>query len=223
MKILAEHLVLEILSNKLAPKDFPSDAHVIRKVLVLENVDVLEHRVSNIYLMEQPTTNGVRYINISEDKFNQMNYAMKAITDVEIDESEEVNTIEVQDEPQYFIRARSHEILKEGDVVKVCGYEDDYLLAEKVSDEVLVVDSERPDDDGNLLIRIYGKKEVKDIKVLPESLWDYDRSLCHSRKTIGLRVKNVKDNKVYFYDKMAYEGYGIEYFNGKIFKPHVKK
>ena len=56
-----------------------------------------------------------------------------------------------------------------------------------------------------------------------DSLWDYDRSLCQSPKTIGLKVKAVDGNVVRFYDKMAYEGYGLEYFDGKTFKPHVSK
>ena len=60
-----------------------------------------------------------------------------------------------------------------------------------------------------------------DVKV--NSLWDYDRSLCQSPTWIGLKVKEVKNGKVSFYEKMAYIAYGIEYFNDKTFKPHVKK
>jgi hypothetical protein len=60
-----------------------------------------------------------------------------------------------------------------------------------------------------------------DVKV--NSLWDYDRSLDNSQFTIGLKVKEVKDGKVSFYENMPYEFYGIEYFNDKTFKPHVKK
>jgi len=60
-----------------------------------------------------------------------------------------------------------------------------------------------------------------DVKV--NSLWDYDRSLDHSQFIIHLRVKEVKDDKVTFYEDMPYKAYGIEYFDGKTFKPHVKK
>jgi len=66
-------------------------------------------------------------------------------------------------------------------------------------------------------------KNIKFFDVKPNTLWDYDRSLCHSRKTIGLRVKEVSEKSVKFYDDMAYESYGIEYFDGKTFKPHIKK
>jgi len=59
-----------------------------------------------------------------------------------------------------------------------------------------------------------------DVKV--NSLWDYDRSLDHSQFIIHLRVKEVKDGKVTFYEDMPYKTYGIEYFDGKIFKPHVQ-
>ena len=59
--------------------------------------------------------------------------------------------------------------------------------------------------------------------VKPNSLWDYDRSLCATPTYIGLKVKEVRDGKVGFYEKMAYEAYGIEYFNGRTFKPHDKK
>jgi len=60
-----------------------------------------------------------------------------------------------------------------------------------------------------------------DVKV--NSLWDYDRSLDNAKTYIGLKVREVKDGKVMFYEKMPYESYGIEYFNDKTFKPHVKK
>lgn len=79
MRILAEHLVLEILNKELAPKDFPSDSHKIRKVFVMENVQVMEQRVSNVYVMEKTGSKGTTYELISEDEFNQMNYAMQAI------------------------------------------------------------------------------------------------------------------------------------------------
>lgn len=61
------------------------------------------------------------------------------------------------------------------------------------------------------------------LEVAIDSLWDYDRSLCQSQKTIGLKVKAIEGNVVRFYDEMAYEGYGLEYFDGKTFKPHVPK
>lgn len=79
MKILAEHFVLEILSNELAPKDFPSDLHKIRKVFVIENVQVMEQRVSSVYVMEKTRSKGTTYELITADKFNQMYYAMQAI------------------------------------------------------------------------------------------------------------------------------------------------
>jgi len=60
-----------------------------------------------------------------------------------------------------------------------------------------------------------------DVKV--NSLWDYDRSLDNSQFTIGLKVKEVKDGMVTFYEKMPYKSYGIDYFNDKTFKPHVGK
>jgi len=60
-----------------------------------------------------------------------------------------------------------------------------------------------------------------DVRV--NSLWDYDRSLDNSQFTIGLKVKEVKDGMVTFYEKMPYKSYGIAYFNGRTFKPHVKK
>lgn len=59
-----------------------------------------------------------------------------------------------------------------------------------------------------------------DVKV--NSLWDYDRSLDNAKNTIGLKVKEIKDNLVFFFEEMPYKGYGIEYFNGKTFKPHIK-
>ena len=59
-----------------------------------------------------------------------------------------------------------------------------------------------------------------DVKV--NSLWDYDRSLDHSQFIIRLRVKEVKDDVVTFYEKMPYKTYDIKYFNGKTFKPHVE-
>lgn len=54
------------------------------------------------------------------------------------------------------------------------------------------------------------------------SLWDYDRSLCHSANTVALKVKSIKDGYVQFEQKMAYEGYSLEYFNGKIFRLHAE-
>ena len=48
--------------------------------------------------------------------------------------------------------------------------------------------------------------------VTVNSLWDYDRSLDDSRFTIGLKVN----------EDMPYEAYGIEYFNGRVFRPHVR-
>ena len=59
--------------------------------------------------------------------------------------------------------------------------------------------------------------------VLVNSLWDYDRSLDDSQFTIGLKVKEVRDGKVTFYEKMPYKSYGIEYFDGKTFKPHQNR
>lgn len=79
MKILAEHLVLEILKDNLAPKDFPSDAHVIRKVFVMEDVQVMEQRIGSVYVMEKTGSNGTKYELITTEKFNQMNYAMQTI------------------------------------------------------------------------------------------------------------------------------------------------
>ena len=92
--------------------------------------------------------------------------------------------------------------------------------------------SERPEVEANLSpIGVQTLNEIKarlvnpcghyDVKV--NSLWDYDRSLDDARTTIGLKVKEVKDGKVMFYEKMPYESYGIEYFNDKTFKPHVGK
>ena len=60
-----------------------------------------------------------------------------------------------------------------------------------------------------------------DVKV--NSLWDYDRSLDNASTTIGLKVKEVKDGQVKFYEDMPYKSYGIEYFNDNTFKPHVRK
>lgn len=55
------------------------------------------------------------------------------------------------------------------------------------------------------------------------SKWDYNRDLCHSDHTQGLTVKEIDYNDgaviVRFEEKMAYEGYGLGYFNGKVFKP----
>ena len=59
--------------------------------------------------------------------------------------------------------------------------------------------------------------------MLVNSLWDYDRSLDDSQFTIGLKVKEVRDGKVTFYEKMPYKSYGIEYFDGKTFKPHQNR
>jgi hypothetical protein len=59
--------------------------------------------------------------------------------------------------------------------------------------------------------------------VKPNSLWDYDRSLDDARRTVGLKVRCVENGMVSFYGAMPYESYSIEYFNGKVFKPHVKK
>ena len=59
------------------------------------------------------------------------------------------------------------------------------------------------------------------------SLWDYDRSLCHSQFTTALKVKDVRTTAsgivVEFEQLMAYSGYGIQYFDGKTFKPHILK
>lgn len=57
------------------------------------------------------------------------------------------------------------------------------------------------------------------------SKWDYDRSLDHAQSTIGLVVKNIQKGGlgtiVQFEQKMPYEWYGLGYFDGKTFKPHV--
>ncbi len=54
------------------------------------------------------------------------------------------------------------------------------------------------------------------------SKWNYDRSLCHSEYTQELTVKEIDNNSgavvIRFEEKMAYEGYGLGYFDGKIFK-----
>jgi len=60
-------------------------------------------------------------------------------------------------------------------------------------------------------------------EVKPNSRWDYDRSLDDARRTIGLKVRCVENGMVSFYGDMPYESYSIEYFDGKTFKPHVKK
>lgn len=51
------------------------------------------------------------------------------------------------------------------------------------------------------------------------SLWDYNRSLCHSPITRGLEVRAIEGNLVCFVQDMAYKGYGIEYFNNGVFCP----
>lgn len=57
------------------------------------------------------------------------------------------------------------------------------------------------------------------------SKWDYDRSLDHAQSTIGLVVKNIQKGGlgtiVQFEQKMPYEWYGLGYFDGTTFKPHV--
>lgn len=78
-----------------------------------------------------------------------------------------------------------------------------------------------------------GKETLNSIKVIlypkvqlevpVDSLWDYDRSLCDSPYYVGIKIKAVVNGMVSFYEKMAYEGYGLEYFNGDTFKPHVPK
>ena len=55
------------------------------------------------------------------------------------------------------------------------------------------------------------------------SLWDYDRSLDNAKTCLCLKVKTVKDGAVGFYEDMPYKSYGITYFDGKTFKPHVPK
>jgi hypothetical protein len=55
------------------------------------------------------------------------------------------------------------------------------------------------------------------------SLWDYDGSLCQSPNTIGLKVRDVSNGLVFFYEKMGFVAYGISNFDGKTFKPHVRK
>lgn len=66
------------------------------------------------------------------------------------------------------------------------------------------------------------------LKISIGSKWDYDRSLCNSQG-LGLTVKSIYKDTAFTSSKMlisfeedtAYEGYGIEYFNGDIFKPHM--
>lgn len=60
-------------------------------------------------------------------------------------------------------------------------------------------------------------------KVVPGSLWGYDRSLDNSRTTQGLEVAKIEGNLVTFRQKMPYEKYGLEYFDGVIFYPMGQK
>ena len=58
------------------------------------------------------------------------------------------------------------------------------------------------------------------LEVPVNSLWDYDGSLCASKNRTCLKVKAVENGIVRFYERMGYEGYSIQYFNGDTFKPH---
>lgn len=49
------------------------------------------------------------------------------------------------------------------------------------------------------------------------SKWRYNRSLCQSPTTENLKVISVINGLVTFEQKMAYESYGVEYFDGKTF------
>lgn len=68
-------------------------------------------------------------------------------------------------EPEYFILARSHDKLNQNDIVKVSGIEDKYPLVKKINGEVLVVDSVVPDNDGKHMIKIYGKTDINKIEL----------------------------------------------------------
>lgn len=52
------------------------------------------------------------------------------------------------------------------------------------------------------------------------SKWDYDRSLCHSKNTVGLVVEQIFEGGVIFEQPMAYTRYHMDYFDGHTFKPH---
>ena len=92
--------------------------------------------------------------------------------------------------------------------------------------------TEKPKIEANLSsIGVQTLNEIKTLLINPcsyydvkvNSLWDYDKSLDNAKNRIGLKVKEVKDEKVSFFEDMPYKAYGIEYFNGKTFKPHVRK
>ena len=62
----------------------------------------------------------------------------------------------------------------------------------------------------------------EEIEVKIGSKWDYDRSLDHSSRAIGLTVESVDYEKrlVTFKELMPYTAYSLNYFDGKTFKPH---
>lgn len=63
------------------------------------------------------------------------------------------------------------------------------------------------------------------LKVTIGSLWDYDRSLDNADFAKALEVINIEHDlgteMITFRQEMPYKRYGISYFDGRTFKPHI--
>lgn len=51
------------------------------------------------------------------------------------------------------------------------------------------------------------------------SQWNYNRSLDNSTKTKNLIVMDINDRGVKFDEKMAFDRYGLDFFDGDVFYP----